>query len=361
MFKHLIQTIHQHYIMHTRANRIGWGLISMIMVVGLAYIDYCTDVDLMVFYFIPIVIAAVLSHEFYAFILAVISAFAWMAAEILYAAAQASSDDLANQALARLSTVGFDMLLKLAVFLLLTYGISLILYSRRRQEELTQFIVHDLRSPLTNVKTGLLTLDMIAADQLDETSKEMVDISLISTDRLMWMINSLLDLPRLESNRINLKLEPLVLNSIVTDAENQVALWSKQNKVSLNIVNQTPQLSVIADSAILVRVMVNLLSNALKYSPENSQIDIVFEQLPNHTAQISVSDQGPGIDSEWAGKVFNKYTQIEARKAGAASSGLGLAFCQLAIKSMHGRIWIDNTIPHGTTVKFVLPTPKRYN
>lgn len=333
-------------------------MVSLVLMLGLAYVDYNTDVDLMVFYFIPIVIAAVLSHEYYAFLLSIFSAFAWTTAELFAASALANKVDFANQALARLSVVGVDMILKLAVFLLLTYGISLILYSRRRQEELTQFIVHDLRSPLTNVKTGLLTLEMVSGDQLDDTGKEMVNISLISADRLMWMINSLLDLPRLESKRLKLQPKPVQIDEIFEDTEQQVALWSKQNKVALNFHSPTPPLVVVADAAILTRVMVNLLSNALKYSPENSAVEILAELLPSGLAQISVSDKGPGIDSAWAGKVFDKYTQMDARKAGAASSGLGLTFCQLAVKSMSGRIWIDSTTGQGTTVRFVLPVPR---
>ncbi|MHB1459822.1 MAG: sensor histidine kinase [Armatimonadota bacterium] len=347
--------IQQHLLHQTKPARVFWGIISFLLVLMLAIVDYNTDVDLMVFYFVPIVTAAVLSHEYYAFILSILSAFAWTAAELFAASALASKVDYANQALARLSVVGVDMMLKLAVFLFLTYGISLILYSRRRQEELTQFIVHDLRSPLTNVKTGLLTLEMISGDQLDETGKEMVNISLISADRLMWMINSLLDLPRLESKRLKLQPKSVLIDDIYEEAQQQVALWSKQNRVELQFHAPPQPLHVVADPAILTRVMVNLLSNALKYSPENSVVDILAEQLPNGSAQISVSDKGPGIDSEWAGKVFDKYTQMDARKAGAASSGLGLTFCRLAVRSMGGHIWIDSTVGVGTTVRFVLP------
>ncbi len=353
--KNTLKTIQQHLYLQTKAARVFWGVFSFLLMLVLAIVDYDTDVDLMVFYFIPIVTAAVLSHEYYAFILSIFSAFAWTAAELFAASALATHSDYANQALARLSIVGVDMILKLVVFLLLTYGISLILYSRRRQDELTQFIVHDLRSPLTNVKTGLLTLEMISGDQLDDTGKEMVNISLISADRLMWMINSLLDLPRLESKKLKLQPKAVLITDIFEDAQQQVALWSKQNRVDIQFHAPAEPLHVMADPAILTRVMVNLLSNALKFSPENSVVDILAEQLLDGTAQISVSDKGPGIDSEWAGKVFDKYTQMDARKAGAASSGLGLTFCRLAVKSMGGRIWIDSAVGVGTTVRFVLP------
>lgn len=182
-------------------------------------------------------------------------------------------------------------------------------------------------------------------------------MALISSNRMLTLINSLLDLPRLEHRRMPVQLQEADVDELVNGSLAVVALWAAQNHVQI-VYEPDPQVhTVVADPDITTRVLVNLLSNALKYSPPDSTITIRTRASDDGMVTFSVTDQGPGIPPEWVEKVFDKYAQVEARKEGA-STGLGLTFCQLAVETQKGRIWIESELGKGTTVLFTLPAGK---
>ena len=113
---------------------------------------------------------------------------------------------------------------------------------------------------------------------------------------------------------------------------------------------------ILADADLVVRVLVNLLGNALKYSPVGGTVHVSAAAYPGDKVALHIRDEGMGIAPEWVDKVFGKFSQVEARKAGAAiGSGLGLTFCRLAVEAQGGRIWLESTVGQGTTVIFTLP------
>ena len=125
-------------------------------------------------------------------------------------------------------------------------------------------------------------------------------------------------------------------------------------KIELLAVHETQ--AAWADAALLGRVLVNLFSNALRYSPKGSTISVDVRPINGGELQIIISDQGPGIPSKWRRKAFEKYRQVQARKEGSAvGSGLGLAFCRMAIEAQNGRIWLESAQPSGTSVFMTLP------
>lgn len=327
----------------SRRSRRFWIAVGLLLVGLIATVDYFTDPDILILYLIPIILIDWFAGEKPGVILAVASAIAWFAADVLSTAHD---------------TVGvvpyWNLAVRSAIFLTVTYMLSGLLASRKRHEELMHFIIHDLRSPLTNVLTGLQTLRQMRDGRMDESEQEMLDMALISSNRMLTLINSLLDLPRLEHRKMPVQTQDVSVDELVNNSLAIVALWASQNRVRIVYEAEPEVNTVAADPDITMRVLVNLLSNALKYSPPDSTITVCARASGEGMVTFSVADQGPGIPPEWLEKVFDKYAQVEARKEGA-STGLGLTFCQLAVEAQKGRIWIESEVGKGTTVLFSLP------
>jgi len=224
------------------------------------------------------------------------------------------------------------------------------------RDSLIEFLVHDLRSPLTNIISGLETLLVSTEDNLTPEDRELIEMALIGAHRLLTMVNSILDLRKLEEGKFPLYLKEFEPREAVGEAIRQVQLWARQSNINLQVEFEpsVPE-KMIADRWVLIRILVNLLSNALKYTPSGGTIKVqVF--MDDGWVHFSVTDQGPGIPKEYLDRIFERFVQVEARKAGAAvGTGLGLTFCKLAVEAHGGRIWIESELGKGTTVHFVLP------
>jgi len=224
------------------------------------------------------------------------------------------------------------------------------------RDALIEFLVHDLRSPLTNIISGLETLLVSTEDNLTPEDRELIEMALIGAHRLLTMVNSILDLRKLEEGKFPLYLKEFEPREAVGEAIRQVQLWARQSNINLQVEFEpnVPE-KMIADRWVLIRILVNLLSNALKYTPSSGTIKVrVF--MDDGWVHFSVADQGPGIPKEYLDRIFDRFVQVEARKAGAAvGTGLGLTFCKLAVEAHGGRIWIESEVGKGTTVHFVLP------
>lgn len=327
----------------SRRSRHFWIAVGLLLVGLIAVVDYFTEPDILILYLIPIILVDWFAGEKPGVIVAVASAIAWFAADVL-----STTHDSAGV------VPYWNLAVRSAIFLTVTYMLSGLLASRKRHEELMHFIVHDLRSPLTNILTGLQTLRQMRDGRMDESEQEMLDMALISSNRMLTLINSLLDLPRLEGRKMPVQTQEVSVDELVNNSLAVVSLWAAQNQVQI-VYEADPQVNTaIADPEITVRVLVNLLSNALKYSPPHSTITVRTRASEDGMVTFSVTDQGPGIPPEWVEKVFDKYAQVEARKEGA-STGLGLTFCYLAVKAQKGRIWIESELGKGTSVMFTLP------
>jgi signal transduction histidine kinase len=234
--------------------------------------------------------------------------------------------------------------------------LSALRISQNRQEELGQFIVHDLRSPLFGVMTGLETLQEIGSKRMDSDQTEVLELCMRLCDQMVTLITSLLDLSRLEKGLMPLKLSQVNVKELIASSLEQVRLWAGQKHVALKSHLENKVSTVYADVEVTIRVIVNLLSNAIKFSQPESVISIHVGPTNGNMAVFSIIDQGPGIPGQWADKLFNKYSQLEARTVGGVpGSGLGLAFCGLAVEALGGRIWVKSEIGKGTSVSFTLP------
>jgi signal transduction histidine kinase len=247
----------------------------------------------------------------------------------------------------------WNLAIRLAVYLAMTYFLVELLAARRRNEELSGLIIHDLRSPLANIMAGL---DLLRYGEIEQSAGEretVIELCLASGHRMLTLIQSLLDTSRLEAGRMPLHVEDVRPLDLVESALGQMSLAASRSNVAVESSVEPDSQCVHADRVLTERMLVNLLANALKYSPPGGRI-VLSASAPNaREVAFSVADEGPGVPAEWSRRVFDRFAQVEGR--GSGGSGLGLAFCAMASKIQGGRIWLESRNGNGTTVTFTLP------
>jgi len=223
------------------------------------------------------------------------------------------------------------------------------------RDDLTNMIVHDLRTPLTSVIAGMQTIE--AVGDLDEIQREMVEIAIGGGETLLAMINDLLDVEKLESGSMQLAHVSLDASRLVASAAGQVnsLLKDKSLVLTCNIAPNVPLLW--GDEGKLRRILVNLIGNAVKFTPKGGALSVEVRLNEIESAALfRVSDSGEGIPPEAFERIFEKFGQVESRKGGRMmSTGLGLTFCKLAIEAHGGQIGVESKLGVGSTFSFTLP------
>ena len=223
------------------------------------------------------------------------------------------------------------------------------------RDDLTHMIIHDLRTPLTSVIAGMQTLDVVG--DLNEDQREMMDIAVVGGQVLLGMINDLLDVEKLESGSMPLDYVTLSAAELVASAVGQVASLAESQR--LRLVQQiAPGLSPLrGDANKLRRALVNLLGNAIKFTPSGGTITVeAGHSGADQSALFSVKDTGEGIPAEAFGRIFEKFGQVASRHGGRTmSTGLGLTFCKLAVEAHGGCIWVESRPGQGSAFFFTIP------
>jgi signal transduction histidine kinase len=178
----------------------------------------------------------------------------------------------------------------------------------------------------------------------------------VSGNRMMVLINSLLDVGRLEDGKMLLHKEDVPLQALLDKSAGQVSALGHGQDVSITVEVLPGAETLHADADLTQRILINLLSNAVKYSPPGSAVELRAEPDASGMVKISVTDHGPGIEKQWADKLFNSYVQVPVRQAGiGVGTGLGLSFSRLAVEAQGGRIWLESEVGAGSTFIFTLP------
>ncbi len=222
------------------------------------------------------------------------------------------------------------------------------------REDLLSMIYHDLRSPLANIVSGVDVLESLQ-DENDSMARTVLDIIRRAADRIQRLTSTMLDIRRLEAGQPLAKLEPASPQQLIEEALDAVRPLATSKGQTLHLEIPDPNLpEVMADPEMIRRVLINLLENAVKYTPEEGQIWIGAQQEPEGWVRFWVRDNGPGIPLEEQEKLFEKYTRVSTSK-GAKGLGLGLAYCRLAVEAHGGSINVSSRPGAGATFYFTLP------
>lgn len=226
--------------------------------------------------------------------------------------------------------------------------------------EFLAHISHELRTPLASIREGTqLLLDQIPGP-LTKEQRETLRIMMESSERLIRLVSTLLDLSRIEAGMMEYRIVPTDLVRLAATSANKVRLLAERKHLQILIDAPPGRLWVLMDGARIEQVLDNLFSNALKFSPEGAAVSLRME--PDQKAGVvhtSVSDTGPGIPPEDLPHIFERFYQGRMQvKSAVAGSGLGLALAKKVVEAHGGRIWVESELGKGTTVHFFLPLTK---
>ena len=223
----------------------------------------------------------------------------------------------------------------------------------RLRDDMTHTMVHDLRNPLTGISVSLGLLMSGVMGAVSPTQREILEIADRSTRRMTEMVNAILDVNRLESGRMPLHHKLVAINLLAMDVIQMETAVASERGISTESDIPLSLPGVWADETLIRRVLQNLIGNAIKFTPPGGRVRVSArsEDKPTRQVVLSVSDTGTGIPLEVQSCLFQKFAAGEQEEHG---SGLGLAFCKLAVEAHEGRIWVENTSERGTTIVFSL-------
>jgi signal transduction histidine kinase len=229
----------------------------------------------------------------------------------------------------------------------------------KMRDDLTHMLVHDLHNPLSAI---FVALDVIGVGEWDDNprlqrerpfeEREALKIAYQSSLRAQEMLDSLLNMARLESGQMPVDIKQVNVGEIANTVVRQMTPLADDRNLMLNLDLATDLPLAQADRGLLDRVVRNLLGNAIKFIPEGGHVTLAAHAEGSNIL-VSVSDTGPGIPPPLLPHLFEKYARGEVIGRGY---GLGLAFCRLAIETMGGRIWVDSPPGQGATFHFTVPS-----
>ena len=229
------------------------------------------------------------------------------------------------------------------------------------KEEFLAHVSHELRTPMASIQEGThLLLDEIPGP-LSQEQRTTLRIMADSSRRLITLISTILDLSKMNAGMMEYRIVPTDIKRVADMSVKKVQLLADAKHVQLLLEGPAQQVWVKADVFRIEQVLDNLLSNALKFSSEGGIVKVVMKpDLSSGTLEVSVSDGGPGIQTEDLPYIFERFYQGRTKaKLAAPGSGLGLALAKNVVEAHGGRIWIESEAKKGTTVRFVLLLTKQ--
>lgn len=228
--------------------------------------------------------------------------------------------------------------------------------SRQLSQEFISAVSHEFRTPLTSVR-GYLELVM-EDETLSQESREYLEIVHANVDRLVLLVEQLLDLSRIESGVIQLDLQTYRVEELIEEAVESLATEYQAKRLTLHLDLPQAPVQVKTDRERLLQILSNLLSNACKYTPEGGEVTVQLRQSDNQIT-MGVIDTGIGIPEEERSKIFTRFFRTsKSRLLQIKGTGLGLAITQSLVDRLGGSIWFSSNPSRGTTFTFALPMAK---
>jgi PAS domain S-box-containing protein len=222
----------------------------------------------------------------------------------------------------------------------------------RLKNEFVSIVSHELRTPLTSIRGSLGLLDGGVVGDLEPRTSSLVKIALSNTERLIRLVNDILDLDKIETGNLELKSETINPVDLANDAISELSAYAEESGVTLvREFDETSELR--GDRDRLLQVLINLLSNAIKFSKPGDMVRVELEEIARGTVRFSVVDEGPGIAREQLSKLFRKFSQLdESSTRSAGGSGLGLAISKAIVDAHGGVIGVDSQPGVGSCFHF---------
>lgn len=239
------------------------------------------------------------------------------------------------------------------------YAVARDVTERKRIEEMKNDFIsvvsHELRTPLTSIRGSLGLLAAGVVGPLPDRARNLVDIAAKNSERLVRLINDMLDIEKIESGKIGFRYLPSEMMPLVEQAVAANRAFAGEMGVGLAVVAGLPGARCWVDADRLAQVLTNLLSNAAKFAPRGSTVEVAVARREGDVV-VSVTDRGPGIPPEFEARVFDKFAQADPTSTRQKEgSGLGLSISKAIIERHGGRIWFVSGRDAGTTFLFALP------
>lgn len=225
---------------------------------------------------------------------------------------------------------------------------------QQMRDDLTHTLVHDLRTPVTGIRMAIQLFEMTDVSALSADQRQFLNIARNSAERLLSLVNSILDISRLESGKMPLQREPTALALLVKDVLHLQTPLALQKNVHLESDVPLALPPAHVDSDLLGRVLQNLIGNAIKFTPADGWIRVNASPVADDPTRliVSVCNTGAGLPPDLKERLFQKFVTGNQEGRG---SGLGLAFCRLAVEAHGGRIWVESVPDQETVFNFTLP------
>jgi signal transduction histidine kinase/DNA-binding response OmpR family regulator len=228
--------------------------------------------------------------------------------------------------------------------------------AERMKNEFISTVSHELRTPLTSIRGSLGLIRGGVTGEIPQQTLKLVDIAYTNSERLVRLINDILDIEKIEAGKMEFHIQRLELIPIVEKSIEMMRNFANQYNVQLKLNKTVPNIESYIDADRLEQVLVNLMSNAAKFSPAGSTINIEMSMTSQSVVKISVIDQGIGIPDEFKSMLFKKFAQVDASDSKAkGGTGLGLSISKAIVEKFGGKIDCDSVQGKGSTFYIEIP------
>jgi PAS domain S-box-containing protein len=224
----------------------------------------------------------------------------------------------------------------------------------RMQRDFVAHVTHELRAPLSSIRAALEILQGEVMGKISEVEQRMIQTAIKNSDRLADLISTILDFSKIESGQMTVVPKKSDAEKIARDAVDSLAAWAAKKRLNLSLISAAQLPPVMADPSRTMQVLVNFMSNAIKFTPVGGTITV--RAAPDgRFVRFSVVDTGPGIAKKDHGRVFEKFVQTDSAIGHAGGTGLGLTIAKALIEMQGGKIGVDSELGRGATFWFLLP------